>query len=244
MLIRFIFSFLKPLFQRKAKQGEFQPNRSGGFSFTTHKLEESFNGDLVYKATPLFIGTQIALILGLLIFTYFQTDSLGFDISEFTSAPLFIQIIALIVIDFVLFMTVFFVKAIQPTIINNAQIKVGFESIPIFKVQKLVLIPERVQTKHSFYYSYELNILLRDQSMVTLVDHANKDQIREDAGKIAEKLDFEIVDQIDSIREDSIFRSKKGLKREDISIKRVLIGLIIALAIIVGFFWVLFNNIG
>ena len=56
------------------------------------------------------------------------------------------------------------------------------------QIHALQILSEYIRGNKSSYYSYEINLVLKDGRRVHVVDHGNIHQIREDAAKIGEFL--------------------------------------------------------
>ena len=78
-------------------------------------------------------------------------------------------------------------------VINIDQIKVHVELGQIHAIQ---ILSEYCHTDKSHYYSYELNLVMKDSSRVNVVDHGKLKQLREDATVLAEFLEVPIWDVV------------------------------------------------
>ncbi len=56
------------------------------------------------------------------------------------------------------------------------------------------MISERISGDKSTYYSYEINLVLKDGSRINAVDHGKKSKVQEDAKTLAEFLDKPLWD--------------------------------------------------
>ncbi|HQO10025.1 MAG TPA: hypothetical protein PLK90_04095 [Clostridiales bacterium] len=61
-------------------------------------------------------------------------------------------------------------------------------------IRALQIILEHVRGNKSSYTSYELNLVMKDRSRINVVDHGNIDQLRKDAGVLAEFLNVRVWD--------------------------------------------------
>lgn len=59
------------------------------------------------------------------------------------------------------------------------------------------LISEYCSGDDSSYYSYELNLVLKDASRINVIDHGNKTRILEDTQILADFLDVPVWNAID-----------------------------------------------
>lgn len=62
------------------------------------------------------------------------------------------------------------------------------------RVRALQIISERCKTKKSYYYSYELNLVLDDGSRINVVDHGNQTALRTDAQTLSQFLNKPLWD--------------------------------------------------
>ncbi|MCI5139081.1 MAG: hypothetical protein D3922_11850 [Candidatus Electrothrix sp. AR1] len=56
------------------------------------------------------------------------------------------------------------------------------------EIHALKLIAERISGKDRSYYSYEINLVMKDGSRIQVVDHGDKNKVQEDAKALAEFL--------------------------------------------------------
>ena len=66
--------------------------------------------------------------------------------------------------------------------------------IDLNRVKALQLITEKVRSSKSRYNSYELNLILKDGSRVSVVDHGNYEQMLLDAEQLAKALHVPLWD--------------------------------------------------
>lgn len=59
---------------------------------------------------------------------------------------------------------------------------------PLSEIHALQLIKEYIRSDKSSYYSYELNLVLRDGTRINVVDHGNGNVLRQDAQQLASFL--------------------------------------------------------
>jgi len=62
------------------------------------------------------------------------------------------------------------------------------------EIHALQILSERIRSKNGSYYSYEINLVMKDASRYNLVDHGNYAQIRVDAELLAEMMAIPIWD--------------------------------------------------
>ncbi len=68
---------------------------------------------------------------------------------------------------------------------NRQEIK---EHVELDRIHAIQLISEYCRGNDSSYYSYELNLVLDDASRVSVVDHGNLDELRQDGEQLAKFL--------------------------------------------------------
>ncbi len=61
-------------------------------------------------------------------------------------------------------------------------------------IHALQLISEHCRSDKSSYYSYELNLVMKDSSRINVVDHGKHDKIRADAAALSEFLEKPVWD--------------------------------------------------
>ena len=178
---------------------EWSPASSGGTNFRTHKLVEiEFSrvqfkaaiGALLFYAVFFFagLGMGIAFILENKIFEEFSLEAI---------APVLFSLI------FVLAGGLMFYFGTAPIVFDKS---VGYfwkgrkspqdspEPGSIKKIARLEdihalqLLSEYVSGSKSSYYSYELNLVLKDGRRIAVIDHGNLKRLREDAKRLSEFL--------------------------------------------------------
>ncbi|MDA3885592.1 MAG: hypothetical protein PF638_08370 [Candidatus Delongbacteria bacterium] len=78
-------------------------------------------------------------------------------------------------------------------VFNIDSIKVHAELDQIHAIQ---ILSEYCHTDKSHYYSYELNLVLKDSSRINVIDHGNLIKLREDANTLAGFLEVPIWDVV------------------------------------------------
>ncbi|MCB0639092.1 MAG: hypothetical protein KDC54_20825, partial [Lewinella sp.] len=66
--------------------------------------------------------------------------------------------------------------------------------VPFIEIHAIQLLRERVRSKNSRYFSYELNLVLRNGERLALMDHSKQDAIREDAQLLSRTLSVPLWD--------------------------------------------------
>ena len=59
------------------------------------------------------------------------------------------------------------------------------DHVPLGEIHGIQIIKEYCSTKNGGYYSYELNLVLKDASRVNVLDHGNGARLRRDADELA-----------------------------------------------------------
>ena len=72
-------------------------------------------------------------------------------------------------------------------------------SIPLHDIVAFQILMEHVKGGKSDYKSYELNLVLKDGSRIMVLDHADKDQIKEDTAQLSAFLNVPIWHYEDAI---------------------------------------------
>ena len=70
-------------------------------------------------------------------------------------------------------------------------------SVPFAEIHSIQLLDEEVRNpREQMFWSYELNLVLRDGKRINLIDHRNQREIRWDAGDLSRMLNVPIWDLI------------------------------------------------
>ena len=188
---------------------EWGPAKRGGSNFRTHKLVY-FGGQRVE-----FKGSVGGIIFGLIFLLAGVGAIVGFSIFMSTSENLEFEMPMIIPYIFgTIFMLVgFFIYRFMTApivfdkdqgffwkgrknpreVFNIDSIKVHAELEQIHAIQ---ILSEYCHTDKSHYYSYELNLILKDSSRINVIDHGNLNKLREDANILAEFLGVPVWDVI------------------------------------------------
>ncbi len=175
-----------------ASQVEWTPARRGGTNFRTHKLRTAGPSRVEFRPA---IG---AIIFYLLFFFIGLGVSAALAASWFTGATAFEPGLLVPLLLGLVFMTIggyLFYSGTAPIVFEKGRgvfwkgRKGPDEAIDSRKtgafvrlddVYALQLIAEYISGKNS-YYSYELNLVLKDGKRISVIDHGNLNRIREDA---------------------------------------------------------------
>lgn len=194
---------------------QWTPAKSGGASFKTHKLIMDEFGALRYKMaigniifSMIFIMVGLATTVGgvyMLVKTIFLSANSSGNI-DFTF--LFLILFGLM---FSLPGALMLYFSSAPIVFdkkigyfwkgrtkpnnreNNGKIKYLAKLEEVHAIQ---LLSEYIRGDKSSYYSYELNLVLKNGNRVNVVDHGNEVKIREDAQTISEYLEIAVWDVI------------------------------------------------
>jgi|GEM_PF-2228530 len=192
-------SFAEPL----AKRVIWSPMKSEGANFQAYDLAEDSHYRLVFKASTyaiifywffILIGLAYALIAAGVDLTSPQLDT-EFEFSFHT----------IVGMCFVGAGLVLFYKGTIPFVFDKSRgwywkdrksptAVVDKSSLQEFgKINDIIavqLIPKLVEDSEGDYYSFEVNLVLKDCSRVHVIDHGSKDAIEKQANKLSSFLDI------------------------------------------------------
>ena len=184
-----------------ALQTAWSPAKGGGANFRTHRLVTVDHSRLEFKATAgavvfylIFLLVGLGVMLGIPAARLVAGDSLG--LTADTLVPLLIGLLFALIggvmlyfgtapIVFDLRQGCFWKGRRQPAQVFDKQSMKNFAQLP--DIHALQIISEYCSGKNS-YYSYELNLVLKDGQRLNVVDHGNLARLREDANKLAQFL--------------------------------------------------------
>ncbi len=183
-----------------ARRTEWHPLKSGGANFVTHRLVRS--GDkYLFKPTVgalLFYSVFFLAGVGMLYFFDFPTapgDFAQMDEDDyvlllmgviFTSGGGYMMRTGSRPIVFDRRRGYYYLGTDSPDeYLDKSQLK---DFVRLEKIHALQLVREYVRTKNSSYYSYELNLVLKDGARINIVDHNGADKLQEEARILAEYL--------------------------------------------------------
>jgi hypothetical protein len=192
-----------------ALSAEWTPLKGGGSNFQTHKLVNSGANQMRFKAT---IGARmfssVFIVIGLLAPVFILNGINQADESVGMMDYLFPLIFGLIfagVGGFILY------KYSKPAVFDRLN---GFywkgwkepdllmvegnshESVRLGDIHAIQLIREYIRSDKSSYYSYELNLVLKDGTRLNVIDHGNSNSIRQDAKILSEFIGKPVWDAI------------------------------------------------
>ncbi|MBL7076021.1 MAG: hypothetical protein ISS31_00990 [Kiritimatiellae bacterium] len=188
---------------------EWTPARSGGASFRTHKLAPVSTNRLEFRASA---GAKLFYLLFLLIgvgvlvgFTFAVVAGKGPGLGPGLIVPFLVgTVFACLGGGMLYFGTAPIVfdarkgyfwkgKKAPDEVFSKSSIK---HLAKLEEIHALQLISEYCRSDKSSYYSYELNLVLKDGTRINVVDHGNQAKLREDAATLSEFLDTPIWDAI------------------------------------------------
>lgn len=185
------------------------PEKGGGANFRTHKLVEVRPYRLEFRATTgarLFYMVFILMGIGVFIgFSFKKATSIefSFDMSMmislalcliFTGAGGFMLYFGTSPIVFDKTKGAFWKGRKSPDeVFDRRDIK---DFAQFDRIHALQLISEYVRGSKSSYHSYEMNLVLENGHRINIVDHGDKDRLREDAKTLSAFLERPVWDAI------------------------------------------------
>jgi len=192
-----------------AMQTDWTPAKGGGANFRTHKLVSVSYDRLEFRASTgakLFYLLFLLVGMGVLIgFSFFKLSSGGFSLDTETLMPLLFSLVFLCVGGWLLYFGTapivfdmrkgYFWKGRKaPDEVYNRQTLKYFAKFE--QIHALQLISEYCRGNKSSYYSYELNIILKNGKRINVVDHGNQNKLRDDAAILSAFLGKPVWDAI------------------------------------------------
>jgi preprotein translocase subunit SecG len=205
------------------EQVDWTPLKKGGTNFATKKLVQVSSMRYEFKPSIgmyAFVGTFILLpILVGGVFIHLEqqlgnmsTLSGGISQVEHTSESadilnLMTYLPWVVVCIFILFGIAYFVWSSKPIVFDKNDQLFWIKSRPTImhddgnertwarfdEIKGLQIIKEEIRGKNSFY-SYELNVVLKNTKRINVVDHGNLAKIQEEAQKLSEFLGVPVWD--------------------------------------------------
>jgi len=190
-----------------ALQTKWTPAKGGGASFRTHKLVKAGFDRVEFRASAgarafylVFLVVGLALAGGF-SFARFSAGGFGFDFE--TIMPIAMGLVFAVAGGCMLYYGTapivfdtrkgYFWKGRKAPdeVFDKRAIKHFAE---LEEIHALQLLSEYCRGNKSSYYSYELNLVLKDGSRINVVDHGNRTRLREDAAVLAALLDKPVWD--------------------------------------------------
>lgn len=192
-----------------AEQVDWSPAKGGGASFRTHKLVMVNPGRLEFQVTTgaklfylIFIVVGLGIVTGFSVATY-STGNFVFNLD--VVMPLLIGCIFAIVGSALMYFGTtpvvfdsrrgFFWKGRKSPnqVFDRKKLKLFAEFENIHALQ---LISEYCRGDKSSFYSYELNLVLKNGERINVVDHGNKEILRQDAATLSAFLNKPVWDAL------------------------------------------------
>lgn len=188
-----------------AMQTEWTPAKKGGASFRTHKLVnvDSFRMEFRPSAgAKAFYGLFLVIGIGVLVgFFVSGLPGRAMSMGGMFALPLLVPMIVGVV--FTITGGAMLYYAASPRVFDKrrgvfwrgrstpygALTRGGNKDSADFEdIHALQIVSEHIRSDKSSYYSYELNLVLRNGSRINVVDHGDVDALREDARTLSDFL--------------------------------------------------------
>lgn len=194
-----------------AMETQWTPLKGGGSNFRTHKLVTVNYNRVEFKST---LGAKLFSFV-FMVFGAGIPAWIGFNTVQktgqfFQSDVLFVALFGLLFFGIGSFMFYWFAK---PVIFDRtkgmywkgwkapkgylAQDSVK-EGCRIGNIHAIQILAEFVRSDKSSYYSYELNLVMKDSSRMNVIDHGSSVKIREDAKLLSEFLGVPVWDAVNA----------------------------------------------
>lgn len=191
-----------------AQKTDWHPLRGGGSNFKTHRLDSSNPDRLVFRATlgaKLFSGLFTVIgLFGLVVpMVIFITGGMqdwplfGFALffgGIFLALGLFLMHGFLLPRVFDTFYGFYYKGWKRPKHKNTISESKKTDIIGLNEVDAIQVLRERIRSKNGSYYSYEINLVLKDASRVNIIDHGKQAAVIEDAETLAQALGVPLWD--------------------------------------------------
>lgn len=186
-----------------AERTKWTPAKGGGASFCTRKLVETALHRIEFRASlraRLFY--LVFLFVGLGIIVGFSYDLISREEITLTVDTVFPYLIGIV---FAVVGGCLFYFGTRPIVFDKHSEyfwkgrkgpslrlfnKAGSmkNCVKLEQIHALQIISEHCHSKNKSYYSYELNLVLKDGERINVIDHGDLEQIQEDARKLSEFL--------------------------------------------------------
>lgn len=190
-----------------ALETQWTPLKGGGSNFQTHNLITVNYTRVEFKSTPgakMFSFVFMAFGVGIPAWIGYNTVHKTGQLSQ--SGMLFIVLFGLLFFGIGSYL---FYRFAKPVIFDRTKgmywkgwkAPKGYlaqdsikEGSSIGNIHALQILAEFVRSDKSSYYSYELNLVLKDGSRMNVIDHGSSLKIREDAKVLSEFLGVPVWD--------------------------------------------------
>lgn len=188
-----------------ANQTQWSPLYGGGSNFQTKKIKIISDQRIQFvPTTGMILFGGIFLIMGICAATLFPLLSMdqmqGFELyipvivgGLFTSIGGGLIYTSTMPVVFDKSQGYFWKSRKEPRELYNLQ-QEGKNHIPLRDIYAIQVIPERISSKNGSYYSYEMNLILKDASRVNVIDYGNLSKIRHSAETVSTFLDVPVWD--------------------------------------------------
>lgn len=192
-----------------AMQTEWKPLKGGGSNLKTHKLVEVNYHRLEFQATIFArIFFIIFIIIGIGVVLFFSMNVIDWNdisVSFELIIPIVFGSIFTLVGSIMLYMGTapivfdktngYFWKGRKEPVQTYDQ-SMKKLSAPLSDIHALQIISEHVSSSKSSYFSYELNLILRDGNRINVIDHGKLESVRTDAQRLATFLGLPVWDSL------------------------------------------------
>ncbi len=196
-----------------ALRTKWKPAKGGGANFRTGKLREVGPSRLEFRAT---VGAILfyAAVLGIAVTGVSVTSASLFGVAELGFASFLPPVVCLLFVGAGAFL---FWHGTRPVVFDQSSgyfwtERKGPDQVfnpdklkgiaQLFEVHALQIQPELCKTKNSNYYSFELNLVLKDGERRNVMDHGNLRGLLADANTLSAFLQVPIWDASFSIPDD------------------------------------------
>jgi hypothetical protein len=187
-----------------ARQADWNPAKGGGVNYRTHNLTEVNSNRLEFRAslvTKLLCLLFILFGVGMLSILYFEFFSQRTN----TQALGFVGLLLITIGVYMLYANTapivfdkqkgFFWKGRKaPDEMSNGETLK--DAVRLGEIQALQLISEYCKGNKSSYFSYELNLVLKNGQRINVIDHGNRNKLRENAATLSAFLAIPVWDGI------------------------------------------------
>lgn len=175
-----------------ARKIDWNPIKAGGSSFVSRKLVQKETPIVAFKSTFMEVLFGFVFILGAVPFLIFAFPIPGIKV-EGGTMPWWFSMFGLIFVA----AGVYVLKSALQVIRfdkTTGEFKKGSTTCKLQDVHALQLLSERVSRDKGAYYSYELNLVLKDGTRINVIDHGKRSQFLADTEKLAHFLQVPVWD--------------------------------------------------